>query len=279
MNLIDGQGLPDFIMLEDDKVNEDGFMQNLSLRFSKRQIYTYIGEQLVAMNPYQKMPHLYDEKTMRTYYDMYLYEVQPHIYALADDTFRSLMHTKKDQCVIITGESGAGKTEASKILMQYITKISAGGASADRIKDKLLQTNPVFEAFGCAKTVRNDNSSRFGKYMEIQFDGAGIPLGGKISQYLLEKSRVVTRTEGERAFHIFYMLLSQGDGFASKYELKADPEYYEYLALSRCYTCDHQNDGLEFKAVQHALTTLGFTEEDKDAVFFNPCCCSYPWKY
>jgi len=267
MNLVEGQGLPDFIMMEDDKVNESGFMENLTLRYAKRQIYTYIGEQLVAMNPYQKMPHLYDEKTMRSYYDMYLYEVQPHIYALGDDTFRNLMQTKRDQCVIITGESGAGKTEASKILMQYITKISAGGAAADTIKDKLLQTNPVFEAFGCAKTVRNDNSSRFGKYMEIQFDGAGTPLGGKISQYLLEKSRVITRADGERAFHIFYMLLSQGEEFASKYELKNDPDLYEYLALSRCYTCEHQDDGVEFKHVQHALTTLGFTESDKDAVF------------
>lgn len=122
--------------------------------------------------------------------------------------------TRYDQCVLITGESGAGKTEASKIFLQYLVHVSGTKKSADgeakngdNIKERLLDSNPVLEAFGNARTIRNDNSSRFGKYMEIQFDGSGAPLGGKISQYLLEKSRVVTRAQDERSFHIFYQVI------------------------------------------------------------------------
>eukprot|EP00456_Euglypha_rotunda_P045580 TRINITY_DN3612_c0_g1_i18.p1 TRINITY_DN3612_c0_g1~~TRINITY_DN3612_c0_g1_i18.p1 ORF type:complete len:242 (-),score=53.64 TRINITY_DN3612_c0_g1_i18:27-752(-) len=222
MNLVKDQGLPDFCMLDDVKVNEQGFMANLKLRFEKKQIYTYIGEQLVAMNPFTPMD-LYDKKTLALYKNKYMYEVQPHIFALADDTFRALMQTRRDQCVIVTGESGAGKTEASKIFMQYISAVSLGGGEAGEIKQKLLDSNPVLEAFGNAKTIRNDNSSRFGKYMEIQFDAAGVPLGGKISQYLLEKSRVVTRAKDERSFHIFYLLLSQ-DALLKQLELTSKPE-------------------------------------------------------
>eukprot|EP00457_Paulinella_chromatophora_P000556 gb/GEZN01000556.1/.p1 GENE.gb/GEZN01000556.1/~~gb/GEZN01000556.1/.p1 ORF type:complete len:1220 (+),score=173.10 gb/GEZN01000556.1/:156-3815(+) len=267
MNIIEGQGFPDFIMVNDSKVNEDGFIENLKHRFDQKQIYTYIGEQVVAMNPFTSMGPLYSRETMGGYRNKFLFEVQPHIYSLADDTFRSLLHTKHNQCMIITGESGAGKTEASKIFMQYIALVSSAGAGADEIKDKLQSSNPVFESFGNAKTVRNDNSSRFGKYMEIQFDGAGVPLGGRVTQYLLEKSRVVVRAPGERSFHIFYMLLTEPDHVLTKLKLVKDPKFYRYLSLSDCYTAPGVDDVGEFADVKKSVDILGFTAEDKEATW------------
>lgn len=246
-----------------ERISEKDFMDNLRLRFQQRQIYTYIGEQVVSMNPFCN-PGNTGPQIMKDYKKKYLYEVQPHIYALADDTFRSLTTTQKDQCVIITGESGAGKTEASKIFMSYIAAVSAQSQNGDVIKNKLLDSNPVLEAFGNAKTVRNDNSSRFGKYMEIQFNAIGAPLGGKISQYLLEKSRVVGRAPNERSFHIFYNLLA---GAASSVGLTSNPADYYYLNMSKCYKVDHMDDAADFKEVSGAMDRLGFAAGDKQSVW------------
>lgn len=261
MNLIKDQGLPDFIMMPDDKVNMDGFLDNLKLRYEKKQIYTYIGEQLVAMNPYMLIEGLYSKEMIAEYQRKYLFEVQPHVFAVADDTFRSLMKTGRDQCVIVTGESGAGKTEASKIFMKYISAVSQEGHTSDDIKQKLLQSNPVLEAFGCAKTVRNNNSSRFGKYMEIEFGDMGNPLGGKISQYLLEKSRVTVRADTERSFHIFYQLLTD-EKLLSSLNLSSDPSTYNYLASSGCYKLVGMDDAGDFNDVKNAMKVLGFSEVD-----------------
>eukprot|EP00808_Paulinella_micropora_P013917 g13274.t1 len=155
--------------------------------------------------------------------------------------------------MIITGESGAGKTEASKIFMQYIAHISASGDNAENIKEKLQRSNPVFESFGNAKTVRNDNSSRFGKYMEIQFDGAGAPLGGRVTQYLLEKSRVSTRAAGERSFHIFYMVLRDDPNELKELKLDPDASKYRFLTLSDCLTIDKHDDKAELEEVKKAM--------------------------
>lgn len=257
--------MPDFVML--DSINEQSFMKNLELRFNARQIYTYIGEQVVSMNPFQRL-NIYTPEEMRKYRNMELYEVQPHLFALGDDTYRNLLRTKQDQCVLITGESGAGKTEASKYFMQYIVHISGGkldGGGQD-IKERLLESNPVLEAFGNAKTLRNDNSSRFGKYMEIQFSGAGVPIGGKISQYLLEKSRVVTRAQDERSFHIFYQLLSESS-LLGKLKLDKDPNKYRLLAMSNCSVVRGMNDSSEFAEVREAMKMLEFPKEDQEAVW------------
>lgn len=256
MNIVEGQGWPDMVML--DQVNEQEFVKNIKLRFDKKQIYTYIGEQVVVMNPYQRLP-LYGKEAMEGYRRRYLYEVQPHVYALADDTFRNLRLRKRDQCVIVTGESGAGKTEAAKTFMEYLAFVSGAGEPEGEItKQKLLDSNPVLEAFGNAKTQRNDNSSRFGKYMEVKFNGAGKPLGGSIKQYLLEKSRVVARAEGERCFHIFYAMLSD-KALCTKLGISPKPEDYHYLAQSKCFTAGDINDATDMKHVLHAMTGLGFT--------------------
>jgi len=245
-------------------VSEDEFLDNLTKRYSQKQIYTFLGEQVVSMNPFTRMDNTSPEWIAK-YNNRYMYEVQPHVFALAEDTFRQLRQSKKDQCVIITGESGAGKTEASKIFMTYIAEVSGKHGGAEGVKDHLLQSNPVLEAFGNAKTVRNDNSSRFGKYMEIQFDGAAAPLGGRISQYLLEKSRVVTRALDERSFHIFYLVMSQS-AICNSLGLTT-PEDYNYLNLSKCYKVPAFNDDAEFKEVDNAMSSLGFKAEDKESVW------------
>uniref|UniRef100_A0A803V9A9 Unconventional myosin-Ia n=1 Tax=Ficedula albicollis TaxID=59894 RepID=A0A803V9A9_FICAL len=154
---------------------------------------TYIGNVVISVNPYQALP-IYTPEKVEEYHNCSFFAVKPHIYAIADDAYRSLRDRDRDQCILITGESGAGKTGTAR--------------AARGVKEQLLQSNPVLEAFGNAKTVRNDNSSRFGKYMDIEFDFKGDPLGGVISNYLLEKSRIVRQVKGERNFHIFYQLLA-----------------------------------------------------------------------
>eukprot|EP00004_Rigifila_ramosa_P000655 TRINITY_DN1068_c0_g1_i1.p1 TRINITY_DN1068_c0_g1~~TRINITY_DN1068_c0_g1_i1.p1 ORF type:complete len:1087 (-),score=316.36 TRINITY_DN1068_c0_g1_i1:32-3268(-) len=259
-----GAGVPDFVLLSE--VSEEAFMKNLADRYNNDDIYTYIGDVVVAMNPYKKI-NMYTEKDVQDYKGRYMYECQPHIFALADDAYRSMMHNKDNQCIIISGESGAGKTESSKIIMQYIAAITPASqkGSVSHIKDKLLESNPVLEAFGNAKTLRNDNSSRFGKYMEIQFDMTGAPVGGRITNYLLEKSRIVRRQEGERSFHIFYQLLKGADDALIKtLGLQRDANAYPYLASSNCVDVPGMDDAMEFKQVLKSLKVLGVSDEDQE---------------
>lgn len=173
-----------------EPLNEDSFINNLKKRFDHNEVYTYIGSVVISINPYRSLP-IYTPEKVEEYRNRNFYELSPHIFALSDEAYRSLRDQDKDQCILITGESGAGKTEASKLVMSYVAAVCGKGAEVNQVKEQLLQSNPVLEAFGNAKTVRNDNSSRFGKYMDIEFDFKGDPLGGVISNYLLEKSRVV----------------------------------------------------------------------------------------
>ncbi|KAK5609718.1 Unconventional myosin-Ib [Crenichthys baileyi] len=187
-------------------------------------------------------------------------------YALADEAYRSLRDQDKDQCILITGESGAGKTEASKLVMSYVAAVCGKGQEVNKVKEQLLQSNPVLEAFGNAKTVRNDNSSRFGKYMDIEFDFKGDPLGGVISNYLLEKSRVVKQPRGERNFHIFYQLLSgASDDTLKKLKLERDFSKYNYLSLDSA-TVSALDDAANFRTVRNAMQIVGFMEDEMQSV-------------
>ncbi|XP_077185213.1 unconventional myosin-Ia-like isoform X2 [Paroedura picta] len=263
LTLLSTVGVGDLVLL--DPLTEDTLLQNLEERFQHNEIYTYIGNVVISVNPYQPLP-IYSEETVEQYKNCNFFAVKPHIYAIADDAYRSLRDQDKDQCVLITGESGAGKTEASKFVMSYVAAVCGKGDQVNRVKEQLLQSNPVLEAFGNAKTIRNDNSSRFGKYMDIEFDFKGDPLGGVISNYLLEKSRVVHHVKGERNFHIFYQLLSGGsDQLLKQLKLERDCGLYEYLN-KEAPSLDGVDDAAKFRAIQDAMKGIGFSSAEVTAV-------------
>ncbi|XP_020734070.2 unconventional myosin-Ia [Odocoileus virginianus] len=260
MTLLEGSvGVEDLVLLE--PLEQESLIKNLQLRYEKKEIYTYIGNVLVSVNPYQPLP-IYDLEFVTKYRDYTFYELKPHIYALASMAYQSLRDQDRDQCIVITGESGAGKTEASKLVMSYVAAVCGKGEQVNSVKEQLLQSNPVLEAFGNAKTIRNNNSSRFGKYMDIEFDFKGSPLGGVITNYLLEKSRVVKQLEGERNFHIFYQLLAGADAELLKaLKLERDPGGYAYLNPDTSRV-DGMDDDANFKVLQSAMTVIGFSEEE-----------------
>eukprot|EP01091_Cochliopodium_minus_P002670 TRINITY_DN1251_c0_g1_i2.p1 TRINITY_DN1251_c0_g1~~TRINITY_DN1251_c0_g1_i2.p1 ORF type:complete len:527 (-),score=175.60 TRINITY_DN1251_c0_g1_i2:1721-3274(-) len=255
-------GVWDLILM--DKPSEDEMYDNLSKRLKAESIYTYIGEVLISMNPYKQL-QIYGQKVINDYVSKKIYENPPHVYAIAEAAYRNMRSNNANQCVIISGESGAGKTEASKKLMEYITAVSKNSESVGKVKSMLLESNPILESFGNAKTVRNDNSSRFGKYMEIMFDFMGAPIGGKVTNYLLEKSRVIHRAEGERSFHIFYMLLRGApDNIIKKLGLTRTPFDYEYLKDGNCDKIDGVDDTKEWKDVINAMDILGLKDTEKE---------------
>uniref|UniRef100_A0A8C2GVH8 Unconventional myosin-Ib n=1 Tax=Cyprinus carpio TaxID=7962 RepID=A0A8C2GVH8_CYPCA len=256
-------GVGDMVLIE--PLSEDTFIENLKKRFDHNEIYTYIGSVVISMNPYKSLP-IYTAEKVEEYRNRNFYELSPHVYALADEAYRSLREQDKDQCILITGESGAGKTEASKFVMSYVAAVCGKGQEVNKVKEQLLQSNPVLEAFGNAKTVRNDNSSRFGKYMDIEFDFKGDPLGGVISNYLLEKSRVVKQPRGERNFHIFYQLLSgASDDTLKKLKLDRDFSKYNYLSLDSA-TVNGLDDAASFRTVRNAMQIVGFMEDEVQSI-------------
>ncbi|KAM5287800.1 unconventional myosin-Ia [Ctenodactylus gundi] len=260
MTLLEGQvGVEDLVLLE--PLEEESLLKNLQLRYENKEIYTYIGNVVISVNPYQELP-IYSPEFIAKYRDYTFYELKPHIYALANVAYQSLRDRDRDQCILITGESGAGKTEASKLVMSYVAAVCGRGEQVNSVKEQLLQSNPVLEAFGNAKTIRNNNSSRFGKYMDIEFDFKGSPLGGVITNYLLEKSRVVKQLQGERNFHIFYQLLAGADAELLKaLKLERDTSGYNYLN-QEVPKVGGMDDASNFRAVQSAMTVIGFSKEE-----------------
>ncbi|XP_074918032.1 unconventional myosin-Ig [Chelonoidis abingdonii] len=259
-------GKADFVLL--DEVTMEHFMENLKLRFEMGRIYTYIGEVVVSMNPY-KQTQLYGKDVIEQYQGRELYERPPHLYAVADAAYKAMKRRAKDTCIVISGESGAGKTEASKYIMQYIAAITnpSQREEVERVKNVLLKSNCVLEAFGNAKTNRNDNSSRFGKYMDINFDFKGDPTGGHINNYLLEKSRILHQQPGERNFHSFYqLLLGTSDAQLASLHLCRDPAAYRFTsegASNNLLASDQSN----FKDVAGAMKVIGFSLEEIDSVY------------
>ncbi|KAL4629353.1 unconventional myosin-Ig-like [Arapaima gigas] len=259
-------GKSDFVLL--DEVTMEQFMQNLKLRFEKGRIYTFIGEVVVSVNPYAEMD-IYGKETVEAYRGRELYENPPHLYSVADAAYKAMKRRAKDTCIVISGESGAGKTEASKYIMQYIAAITNPGqrAEVESVKNVLLKSNCVLEAFGNAKTNRNNNSSRFGKYMDINFNFNGDPTGGHINNYLLEKSRVVQQQEGERNFHSFYQLLRGGsEEMLQSLFLQRDPSAYVYTREGASSTTSN-DDRSAHKAVLSALKVISFQPQEIDTIY------------
>uniref|UniRef100_A0A670JVA8 Myosin IE n=1 Tax=Podarcis muralis TaxID=64176 RepID=A0A670JVA8_PODMU len=256
-------GVDDMVLLS--KISEDAIVENLKKRFMDDYIFTYIGPVLISVNPFKQLPYFTDREI-----DMYQgaaqYENPPHIYALADNMYRNMLIDGENQCVIISGESGAGKTVAAKYIMGYISKVSGGGPKVQHVKEIILKSNPLLEAFGNAKTVRNNNSSRFGKYFEIQFSRGGEPDGGKISNFLLEKSRVVSQNPGERSFHIYYQLLEGASAEQRENLGITTPDYYYYLNQSAAYKVEEVNDHQEFQETLTAMDVVGLSGEEQALV-------------
>uniref|UniRef100_A0A670ZJB5 Myosin IE n=1 Tax=Pseudonaja textilis TaxID=8673 RepID=A0A670ZJB5_PSETE len=256
-------GVDDMVLLS--KISEDAIVENLRKRYMDDFIFTYIGSVLISVNPFKQMPY-FGEREIEMYQGAAQYENPPHIYALADNMYRNMIIDRENQCVIISGESGAGKTVGAKYIMSYISKISGGGPRVQHVKDIILQSNPLLEAFGNAKTVRNNNSSRFGKYFEIQFSPGGEPDGGRISNFLLEKSRVVMRNPGERSFHIFYQLI-EGASNEQRANLGiTNMDYYHYLSLSGSYKVEDISDKSDFQETLHAMKVIGLSAQEQALV-------------
>ncbi|TWW60381.1 Unconventional myosin-Ih [Takifugu flavidus] len=261
----DRVGIQDFVLL--DETTEVAFLGNLQKRFSKDLIYTYIGTLLVSVNPYKDLD-IYNKKDMELYKGVNFFELPPHIYALADNAYQTMLAEFNNHFILISGESGAGKTEASKKILQYYAVSCPSTALLNTVRDKMLMSNPVLEAFGNAKTLKNDNSSRFGKYMDIQFDSQGDAVGGHILNYLLEKSRVVHQNHGERNFHIFYQIVEGGDDhLLRQLGLERDPQKYNYLTQGQCAIVSSINDRNDWKTVKNALQIMNIDEINTKDLF------------
>ncbi|XP_061610261.1 myosin VIa isoform X1 [Phyllopteryx taeniolatus] len=207
-------------------LNEATLLNNVRVRYSKDKIYTFVANILIAVNPYYDIPKLYSPQTIEQYRGRSLGTLPPHVYAIADKAYRDMRVLKMSQSIVVSGESGAGKTENTKFVLRYLT--SSYGTGQD-IDERIVEANPLLEAFGNAKTVRNNNSSRFGKFVEIHFNEKNTVVGGFVSHYLLEKSRICRQSAEERNYHIFYRLCAGApDDIRLKFHLSS-PDMFRYL--------------------------------------------------
>ncbi|KAG6041812.1 class II myosin [Claviceps citrina] len=258
-------GVSDLTLLS--KVSNEAINDNLKKRFDNAEIYTYIGHVLVSVNPFRDLG-IYTDQVLDSYRGKNRLEMPPHVFAIAESAYYNMKAYQENQCVIISGESGAGKTEAAKRIMQYIANVS-GEQSGDikEIKEMVLATNPLLESFGNAKTLRNNNSSRFGKYLQIHFNSTGEPVGADITNYLLEKSRVVGQITNERNFHIFYQFTK---GASQQYQELfgiQKPETYVYTSRSKCYDVDGIDDVADFQDTLNAMKIIGLGQAEQDEIF------------
>jgi myosin protein heavy chain len=263
-------------------LNEASVLHNLKERYYSGLIYTYSGLFCVVINPYKRLP-IYTENVIELYKGKKRHEVPPHVYAIADQAYRSMLQDREDQSILCTGESGAGKTENTKKVIQYLAYIAASLKSQKQttanimanmqfkdvnlgeLEEQLLQANPILEAFGNAKTVKNDNSSRFGKFIRINFDVSGYIAGANIDTYLLEKSRAVRQAPDERSFHIFYQMVNCCSAEAKKEFLIEDIRNYRYLTHGNVAVAG-QDDAELYKQLLEAFDIMGVSKDEQNAI-------------
>lgn len=268
-------------------LNEPAILRCLEIRYASSLIYTYTGPILIALNPFRSLEaELYHPKILEKYFNYGLLKSQgrdlkgvaqvgPHVYAIADNAYRSMMRVivngpmnEKDtahQSILISGESGAGKTESTKLLLRYLTTVSSETkelTSTGTIMDKVLQSNPILESFGNARTIRNDNSSRFGKFVELNFDKSGFLVGGLIRTYLLEKVRLCFQQVGERNYHIFYQMAKGGSFEEKKRWSISKIEDFRFANQGNTYSLRFIDDKDEYDFMRNALETLDFSAQD-----------------
>ncbi|XP_043950054.1 myosin heavy chain, muscle isoform X27 [Drosophila biarmipes] len=267
---------PKFEKIEDmadmTVLNTPCVLHNLRQRYYAKLIYTYSGLFCVAINPYKRYP-VYTNRCAKMYRGKRRNEVPPHIFAISDGAYVDMLTNHVNQSMLITGESGAGKTENTKKVIAYFATVGASKKTDEAAKnkgsleDQVVQTNPVLEAFGNAKTVRNDNSSRFGKFIRIHFGPTGKLAGADIETYLLEKARVISQQSLERSYHIFYQIMSGSVPGVKEYCLLSN-NIYDYRIVSQGKTTiPSVNDGEEWVAVDQAFDILGFTKQEKEDVY------------
>ncbi|XP_059059196.1 myosin heavy chain, non-muscle [Achroia grisella] len=257
-------------------LNEASVLHNIKDRYYSGLIYTYSGLFCVVVNPYKRLP-IYTEKIMERYKGIKRHEVPPHVFAITDTAYRSMLQDREDQSILCTGESGAGKTENTKKVIQYLAYVAASkpkGSGAGpspqliigELEQQLLQANPILEAFGNAKTVKNDNSSRFGKFIRINFDASGFIAGANIETYLLEKSRAIRQAKDERTFHIFYQLLVGATAQQKAEYILEDPKSYPFLS-NAALPVPGIDDVAEFQATIKSMNIMGMNMEDFNSIF------------
>ncbi|XP_036432235.1 unconventional myosin-IXAb isoform X3 [Colossoma macropomum] len=257
-----GQYAADLCALPD--LNERTLLENLRGRFRQEKIYTYVGGILIVVNPFKFLP-IYNPKYVKMYDNHQLGKLEPHIYAVADVAYHAMLQRRRNQCIVISGESGSGKTQSTNFLIHHLTALSQKGF-ASGVEQIILGAGPVLEAFGNAKTAHNNNSSRFGKFIQVNYQESGTVRGAYVEKYLLEKSRLVYQEHNERNYHVFYYLLAG----ASEEERKAfhllQPEEYHYLNQD-CFTVEGEDLKHDFERLQLAMEMVGFLPATRKQIF------------
>eukprot|EP01097_Dermamoeba_algensis_P007376 TRINITY_DN4649_c0_g2_i1.p1 TRINITY_DN4649_c0_g2~~TRINITY_DN4649_c0_g2_i1.p1 ORF type:complete len:289 (+),score=47.26 TRINITY_DN4649_c0_g2_i1:269-1135(+) len=262
---------PSSLYLVDDNItlelSEASLLHNCRQRYKKDIVYTWTGSILISINPYKQLP-IYTHETMEKYMRLPWQSLPPHVFATSQKAFSSMKNEFKNQSIVCSGESGAGKTEATKMILIYLTALSgqSGQSKVSEVEKQLLEANPILEAFGNAKTVRNNNSSRFGKFIQVFFDSHGRIQGASIQNYLLEKARVVYQAPEERNYHIFYQILAGLDSSEKDALCLTSHDDYFYVNQGNCPQIEGVDDKEEYQRTKHALSVIGIDQPEQKSV-------------